>query len=192
MTKRRSDGGRAQAIAAARICFAQKGFHQTSMAELSERTGVSIGQIYRLFRNKSEMIAAIIVEDTEEQLGRLAAIRDAVAAGDYDAREGFRRTVLDSLEDCEDALTFEILAESFRNPVVRAAIDGVCDRYRLIFRDLILSANHAIAGERLEAAEEMLLAMMFGLGNCSIAPHDQSVEITARHAADMILRMLAD
>jgi AcrR family transcriptional regulator len=192
MTKRRSDGGRAQAIATARICFGQKGFHQTSMAELSERTGVSVGQIYRLFRNKSEMIAAIITEDTEEQLGRLGAIRDAVAAGDYEAREGFRRAVLDALEDCEDALTFEILAESFRNPVVGAAVDGVCDRYRLILRDLILSANRAMGGERLEAAEEMLLAMMFGLGNCTLAPNDQSPATTAEHSADMILRMLAD
>ncbi len=87
MTKRRSDGGRAQAIATARICFGQKGFHQTSMAELSERTGISIGQIYRLFRNKSEMIAAIIAEDTEEQLGRLGLIRDAVAAATRRSRE---------------------------------------------------------------------------------------------------------
>jgi AcrR family transcriptional regulator len=192
MTKRRSDGGRAQVIAAARTFFTQKGFHQTSMAELSERSEVSVGQIYRLFRNKSDMIAAIIEEDTAEKIGRLAAICADVTDGRCDLREGFRRVILGAVKEHEDPLIFEILAESFRNPLIGGAIDNVCDRYRLLLRQLILYPNRDIAADRLEAAEEMLMAMIFGLGNRKVAPHRQSIETTARHAADMILQMLAD
>lgn len=190
MTRRSEDGGRTKVVAAARKLFQQKGFHQTAMAELSEQSEVSVGQIYRLFTSKSEMISAIIRQDTDERIKRLAEIRDAVASGACSARDGFRRASVEVLQQEAEALTFEILAEGFRNAAVGAEIGLLCERYRAVLREIVLAAGSAIEGPRLAAVEEMLLAILFGLGNRSLSRPVLSVEKTAEYAADMILAML--
>lgn len=192
MTKRTEDGGRARVIATARRLFQQKGFHQTAMAELSESSGVSVGQIYRLFANKSEMIAAIVEEDTETQLSRFAEIRDAVAAGKQTLRDGFKEAVLDALDQSEEALMFEILAEGFRNPQVGDLIGHHCERYRTMLKTMILMVDPSLSGERLAAVAEMLLAILFGHGGRRISNPELGPDETASHAADMILAMITD
>jgi TetR/AcrR family transcriptional repressor of uid operon len=191
MARRTEDGGRERVVTTARSLFQQKGFHQTAMAELSEKAGISVGQIYRLFANKGEMIAAIIDDDADALICRLAAIRDAVARGEQTAREGFRQAVLQAMSADNEALTFDILAEGFRNPVVNCTIGILCDRYRTMLREIILSADPSLQGARLMAAEEIMLALLFGLGNRTLSRPQLSVEDTADHAADLILHMLA-
>ena len=64
------------------ICFAKRGFHQTSMHDISAEAGISVGLIYRYFKNKEEVIAAIAAE-TQEGNRRSARTRPA---GAYPAR----------------------------------------------------------------------------------------------------------
>ena len=53
------DARRQQIIDAARARFAAHGFAHTSMTDLVEASGLSIGAIYRYFTGKNEIIAAI-------------------------------------------------------------------------------------------------------------------------------------
>src|SRR2546430_6635164 len=48
----------AQILDAALVCFAQRGFHQTSMHDISAEAGISVGLIYRYFANKEAVISA--------------------------------------------------------------------------------------------------------------------------------------
>ncbi|GHF53890.1 AcrR family transcriptional regulator [Deinococcus metalli] len=41
-------------------CFAQDGFHATSMADIIHASGLSAGSVYRYFKNKDDLIAAIV------------------------------------------------------------------------------------------------------------------------------------
>lgn len=50
---------RQQILEAAVACFAQRGFHQTSMHDISGEAGISVGLIYRYFQNKEAVIAAM-------------------------------------------------------------------------------------------------------------------------------------
>src|SRR6187401_3618915 len=50
---------RAQILDAAILCFARKGFHLTSMHDISAEAGISVGLIYRYFQNKEAVIAAM-------------------------------------------------------------------------------------------------------------------------------------
>jgi len=109
---------------------------------------------------QSDMISAIVEEDTEEQLARLAAIRDGVASGALTAREGFRLAVLATLEKGKEALTFEILAEGFRNPQVGERIGELCERYRDMLKTMIFTVDPALKGPPLAAAADMLLAIL--------------------------------
>src|SRR5947209_12640622 len=50
---------RAQILEAAMVCFAKRGFHQTSTHDISAEAGISVGLIYRYFANKEAVIAAM-------------------------------------------------------------------------------------------------------------------------------------
>src|SRR5438067_11948430 len=50
---------RSQILDAALVCFAKRGFHQTSMHDISAEAGISVGLIYRYFENKEAVISAM-------------------------------------------------------------------------------------------------------------------------------------
>ena len=64
---------RAQIIETARELFSRKGLSDTSMSDLVEASGMSIGAIYRYFASKDELVAAV------------AEGRDGTVGGDFPA-----------------------------------------------------------------------------------------------------------
>ncbi len=50
---------REQILAAARTCFLRNGLHTTSMQDLIQEAGLSVGAVYRYFKSKNEIISAI-------------------------------------------------------------------------------------------------------------------------------------
>src|SRR5437763_4621330 len=48
-----------QILEAAFSCFAKRGFHQTSMHDISAEAGISVGLIYRYFESKEAVISAM-------------------------------------------------------------------------------------------------------------------------------------
>src|SRR3546814_10561955 len=65
-------------VDAARRLFGSKGFYATTTAELAEEASVSVGQIYRLFTDKDDVILAIVEENVRVRLAELHSIFDAV------------------------------------------------------------------------------------------------------------------
>lgn len=51
-----------QILEAALSCFAKRGFHQTSMHDISAEAGISVGLIYRYFKSKEDVIGALAAE----------------------------------------------------------------------------------------------------------------------------------
>jgi len=133
-----ADDRRRQILSAAEICFARHGFHQASMQEICKEADVSPGTVYRYFRSKDELIAALI-DDSREQTARLfAAARDEIDAVDAIAR--MADVVLRDLDHpAVGPLHFECTAESVRNPKVAAQVrqadaDAVAQLAELIHR----------------------------------------------------------
>jgi len=110
----------AQILQAALQCFLVKGFHQTSMRDIAQAAGVSLGNLYNHFPGKEAIILAVAVAESEE----LAPLLQRLAAS-----EGERAQVLAFLRDfhalCRQpewaTLAVEVLAESARNPAVAEA-----------------------------------------------------------------------
>src|SRR3546814_7605970 len=69
---------RARIVDAARRLFGSKGFYATTTAELAEEASVSVGQIYRLFTDKDDVILAIVAENVSVRLAEMHSIFDAV------------------------------------------------------------------------------------------------------------------
>ena len=65
------EGRRDQILDAAAQCFAEGGFHATSMADIIAASGLSAGSVYRYFKSKEELIATIIDRLMETVIGAL-------------------------------------------------------------------------------------------------------------------------
>jgi len=109
------DARRQQIVDAARVRFASHGFARTSMSDLVEASGLSVGAIYRYFTGKDELVAAICEEGeqafpTELTADALAAFLDHVRALARD--HGHARLVA------------QIYAEAAVSPELAAVVGG--------------------------------------------------------------------
>lgn len=65
---------RQQILDAAQLCFARKGFHETSMQDVFTESGMSAGAVYRYFTSKNEIIGALVARTVGPLRDRLAEI----------------------------------------------------------------------------------------------------------------------
>lgn len=155
---------RAQILEAAMLCFGECGFHQTAMLDISAKAGISVGLIYRYFKNKEEVITAIAAEH-RKQIAELLK-RAGEAPSLLEAME-----VLFTSHSCGgspqilSAFVVDLFAEAGRNPqvaklvrgVIRAKTDGVA---ALIARSPDL--KRAAPGLDARAIAEMIFAVNDG------------------------------
>ena len=121
------------------VCFAKCGFHQTSMHNISEEAGISVGLIYRYFPSKEAVIGALAEEHKKELHDLLERARLAP-------------TLLDSLEIlltahcCEDnpqmhcAFVVDLFAEAGRNPSIANLVRDVLETGMAGVTDVIARA----------------------------------------------------
>src|SRR3546814_1708509 len=81
---------RERIMKASRELFAAKGFHSAPMAELAAAAKVSVGQIYRHFPCKDDIIVGIAEEDAQENLNILEAIFESTERGDLASSQALR------------------------------------------------------------------------------------------------------
>lgn len=177
-------------VAAARRLFADRGFHQTAMADLAKEANVSVGAIYRSYASKSDIILAIVIADSEEMLRNLQDDAERVRKGEVPIETAIEQIVLRRLSDKDEAMTHEILAEAHRNPQVAASISDFCVKYREIFGELAKLASPALTGDELEGAAELLLACLFGLGHRELTRPNIDEATTAKVTTRLILEAL--
>ncbi len=190
MVEPQEDRGRDRILGAARQLFGSSGFHQSPMSELASVAKVSVGQIYRLFNGKYDIIAAIVDEDMRLRLDAMHEILDDAETRRISVEEAFRRLVLGSLSSRDEALTFEILAEAHRNSSIAQGIARFCDDYRSILGRLAYIANPAMGEAQRDAAEELLLACLFGLGQRSLSKPTLPDDRTANDVSIMMMAAL--
>ncbi|MET8776362.1 TetR/AcrR family transcriptional regulator [Nocardia sp. NPDC050713] len=63
---------RQQILDAARLCFGRKGFFETSMQDVFTESGLSAGAVYRYFKSKNEIIAALATQTTVDLRAAIA------------------------------------------------------------------------------------------------------------------------
>lgn len=179
--------GRVRILAAARTLFESHGFHQTAMAELAVVAQVSVGQIYRLFKSKEDIIEALVHDDADKWCAQMAVLQARLDSGELTIEQTFEQLMLQIIDEKDEALAFDIMAESFRNSAVADTIGAMCQRFRIFIRYFACAANQNLSGDALDAAEEMLLACLFGLGHRNISRPRLSATIAARRTAQMIV-----
>jgi TetR/AcrR family transcriptional regulator, transcriptional repressor of aconitase len=121
---------RRQILDAALVCFSRRGFHQTSMQQIFEESGLSPGAVYRYFKGKEEIVQAIAAET-------LAGFAAALETGPPGRPDEILERLLDTIDavelrDQRLRLALQVWGEAMVNPrvaaFVRRAIDGLRER----------------------------------------------------------------
>ncbi|WP_433562346.1 TetR/AcrR family transcriptional regulator [Nocardia sp. CA-151230] len=85
---------RQQILDAAQSCFARKGLHATTMQDVFAESGLSAGAVYRYFKSKDEIIAALTSEVATELHG---ALHEAVHSDPLPSPAELIRTVAEAI-----------------------------------------------------------------------------------------------
>jgi AcrR family transcriptional regulator len=119
---RRAEQRRNQTLDAANTIFQRHGFHRASMAQVAAEAGMSVGQIYRYFENKEEVIAAISERDLEHSMRDMQAMLQDPAGVPAALLAGVGQGVAKMLDRPSAALFLEVMAEAVRNPKVAESV----------------------------------------------------------------------
>ena len=125
---------RNQILGAAFSCFAKRGFHQTSMHDISAEAGISVGLIYRYFESKEAVISAMadcrknVLQDLLERARQAPTLAEALEIV-------FMSHCCESSPQLHAAFVIDLYNEASRNPrlaelvrdIVTTAMDGVTE-----------------------------------------------------------------
>jgi AcrR family transcriptional regulator len=130
---------RQQILEAAAICFARRGFHQTTMQDICEEADLSPGAVYRYFRGKDEIIEGIC---TLRQQQNGDAIAEAMAKGNtLDTLDELIQSFFIEIDEknWQDtcALFLAIITEAPRSESIRAMLQANGAAIRAQFIELI-------------------------------------------------------
>lgn len=179
---RRAEERRERLVDAARTLFAEHGFHAAGMAQIASLSGVRIGQIYRDFASKEEIVGAIVEADLHAFLDE-SALRTAIAGGDLAAVRGWiGDLVLRKAHPSQAPLLPEILAEASRNERIAAIVGCVDARVRdSLLRALAAFVPSPVCAERLAGSADLIMTVMMGLCSRQLARlQADSAMLTAR------------
>jgi AcrR family transcriptional regulator len=130
VTEQHLEARRRQILDAALTCFSRDGFHRTPMQAIFEESGLSPGAVYRYFKGKEDIVAAIAAET----LAGFAAAIESGPPGPPDEVLGRLLDTIEALElrDQRMRLALQIWGEAMFNPrvagFVRRAIEGLQER----------------------------------------------------------------
>jgi AcrR family transcriptional regulator len=183
---------RDQILDAAAARFAVNGFQATGMADIIAASGLSAGAVYRYFRSKDELIAAIV----DRVLGEAAAhfealLRDQVAP-DPGAAVGAAVALVADVAGRGPVdftrVAVQAWGEALRNPEVHAVVDRA---YRTIRGYFVEVARRAQEAGRLPADADPLhvgatmMSSVFGfllqrllLGDVDTAAYAEALRVT--------------
>jgi TetR/AcrR family transcriptional repressor of uid operon len=186
--KLEQDDSRARIMDASRRLFGRRGFHSTPMADLAVAARVSVGQIYRLFPGKDDIIVAIVEEDARTHINGLEDIFASAENGGISLARAIELFAFHSLSKAHPGLSFEILAESYRNPRVAEVVERLSSRYRDLIRRLASHARPALDAADLDACVEIMNACFHGFAIRASQRHRIDPAELSRAAACLILR----
>jgi AcrR family transcriptional regulator len=186
----KKDSPRQRIIKAARKLFDAKGFHATTTAALATEAAVSVGQIYRLFESKDDVVIALVEENMQARVAEMHAIFGAVERGEHSVFDAIKAIASTSIIKSDGGLSFEILAEAYRNPPVAERLTALVNFYRDGVRQLVALTRPDVRAGELEAYVEIMMACFFGLGHRTLIGMTRDFDQISHETACLLMRAL--
>lgn len=144
ISDQKRESRRQQILDAALACFSEDGFHQTGMADIVKRSGLSHGAVYLYFQSKDDLIEALA-----DDRHRREAVLNSVVQGARDPFDGLRALIAvyaqwltDPTGEARRRVGIHGWAEALRNRRVRASVVEGIDMPRAVIVALIERAQH--------------------------------------------------
>jgi AcrR family transcriptional regulator len=136
--KRATSDSRQQILNAAAICFAEKGYHRTTMDDIVRGSGLSKGSLYWHFDSKKAVLLTL-AEGLFSELGRTL---EAIEHADLSAAHRLEAMVqvMGNLFDTNDSwvpLMMEFWGHTFRDEDVQALTISLYQEYRTYLSQLV-------------------------------------------------------
>lgn len=186
---------RAEILAAAKVAFAAKGFHDTKVSDVAEAAGISYGSVYWYFESKDELFHALM-DDQERALREHIerAVGSLVLDGSRGGESLFRRSVQATFEFFEaDRDTVALL---FRDSLV---LGDRFDRHLAgIFEGFIADIEKSVssaqaAGQVIDAPPRMIAFSVAALiGQLALRRLSTDDGLPAEVVADFVVTLLLD
>jgi TetR/AcrR family transcriptional regulator, repressor for uid operon len=181
---------RNEILSAAEQCFVEKGFHQASMADIARAAGLSMGLLYRYFKNKAAIVTLFSARDRDVALDLIKAF--GASANPLEQLPALVEQLTAQSMDIHVArITGEVLAEAGRNRTLLLAIQADDLAIRTALTQCLRTQQKAGAiTKQMESREltNMLMTLFDGLLGRSICDAQldlrkfrQSLVSTLRH-----------
>ena len=128
---RRAEGTRRKLLEAGRVAFARKGLAAVHLKrDILEPAGVSVGSFYHQFKDKSDLLAAILAEHSQALRARLREVHrpDTERTGEEVAFQSYS-LLFDVADEHPDGMRI-LLREREDDPRIRAFIEEDRARWR--------------------------------------------------------------
>ncbi|MCP3735474.1 TetR/AcrR family transcriptional regulator [Sphingomonas sp. RP10(2022)] len=162
--RNKAEARRDRVVRAARKLFIDNGFHATGIAQIARESGIAVGQLYRDFSAKEDIVAAIVSTDCRSFM---AADSLRLAIGNDDSaqvRDWIHQFVMPEDDIDNSRLFAEIMAEATRNERIAAIYDVVHEDLRTLMREALeMLAPGAALAERRNAVAHTILTLSLGL-----------------------------
>lgn len=139
------DARRREILEAAGRCFAENGFHSTSMQDFFAASGLTAGLVYRYFRSKDELIATLAGEALELLH---AGVAEAIAAEEPPGTEEVLARLLRTLDELDSRegmarVAVQVWGEALVNPAVAEITTAGIARLQAALARLVRAAQEA-------------------------------------------------
>ena len=188
----RAAARRQQVLDAAWERFLRHGFHNTSMAEISRASGMSVGHIYNYFTSKEAVIVALCEQEMTKLLARF---RETAASRERFVEEMkaiLREQIAEDSNACQAALVRDLLAEMGRNDTLTLAIQNFDRSIRAEISAICRLHKPDWPEHLIRSRTEVLLVLLHGYGMRGIVNPDINVEDYTKEIEALIEHMFAE
>ncbi len=175
---------RAQILDAAMLCFTQKGYHATKMADVARQAGMAKGTLYLYFTGKDEVILTLI----QSYFGQIRAeIESLPAPHSLEDYLSLLRMIVSLEKRKMTALIFEILGPGFTDPrgvqIIGGFFDWLAGHWAQHFADLAASGQIRSDNDP-KVLARAVIAMLDGLFlHLTVFSPEEPLAVARREAA---------
>jgi len=144
----------------ARKSFQRNGLHGTTLAVIAKDSTLSVGQIYRIFVNKEEIVEAVVNQIVSERVALFLAQNHDLAQKAVLLARAIPPTDGQRLDD---ALLMEINAESLRNPRLLAILQRADQKMKNEATTMIRRHLPQVSEEALADSSELIAIIVEGV-----------------------------
>lgn len=167
VTQAHLNARRHQILVAAHRCFAENGFHRTTMDDVAAEAGISVGTLYRYFDGKEALIEALADMGRAQKKGALDSLRSEGGIEALSSTVGNVVNLLD-MDGVDDAVRLDVRlwGEALNHESLLKVLRGSLNALREPLEKFIA---HEIGQGRIredvdaDAVARIIVAMLMGM-----------------------------